>query len=237
MSITDKNIGINQRVPFPVLDQGLSRFLLTGTIEREALTRHMLEFTNGPNRAAKAASIAGTILTRPEPILKVLANNLSAETYNRLPESERKALVLALLAYSYPIAYSFLVTLAVGFKAQSMINRTFINQKMSAIYGGNRVCALAVDALIPMLIELGAIQRVKHGIYGQSPQKLIQTSIIVEAYIYTDIFLSGSRTILVSDTVSRPWYQFFVVNYSNLTHNKLLKFTDAPIGGGYLGIK
>lgn len=237
MSITDKNIGINQRVPFPVLDQGLSRFLLTASVEREALTRHMLEYTRGPNRAAKAASIAGTILTRPESLLKVLTNNLSSETYNRLPESERKALILSLLAYSYPIAYSFLVTLAVGFKAQSMISRTFINQKMSAIYGGNRVCALAVDALIPMLIELGAIRRVKMGIYEQSPPKVILTAIIAEAYIYTDIFLSGSRTILVSDTISRPWYQYFVVNYSNLTLTKLLKFTDAPIGGGYLGIK
>lgn len=237
MSITGKYIGINQRVPFNVLDQGLSNYLRTGEVNRVELKANMKQYTKGENRASKASAYAYHILTRPESILKFIKANISSDTYNRLPDSERKVLVLTLLAITYPIIYDFLIAMASGFKVQSTINKKFINQKMSALYGSNRAFDIAIDAIIPMLIELGAIQRMRISIYGQLPQLTLCTPIVSEAYIYTDIKLSGSKTILVLDTLSRPWYQFFVVNYSKLTHNQLLKFTDAPIGGGYLGIK
>jgi hypothetical protein len=231
-----KYIGINQRVPFKVLDQGIHRFLQSGLVDREELKEYLREFTKGENRVSKAATYAKAILTKPTAALKAIKQNLVAETYLRLSEKERKALALSFLALTYPIAYDLLVALATGFKVQNQINKTFINQKMSAIYGSNRTLDIALDALLPMLIELGTIQRAKKSIYELAPHSTLQAAILTEVFIYTDIKLSRSKSILFQELTTRPWYEYYSVEYKKEIHNKLLAFSEARIGGGYISI-
>ncbi|MCW3070481.1 MAG: hypothetical protein JWO44_371 [Bacteroidetes bacterium] len=231
-----KYIGINQRVPFKVLDQGILSYLQTDVVNREELKEYLREFTKGENRVSKAANYANAILTKPTTALKTIKQNLNADTYLRLSEKERKALVLSLVALTYPIAYDLLVALATGFKVQSQINKKFISQKMSAIYGSNRTLDIALDALLPMLIELGAIQRAKMSIYELAPHSVLQASILTELFIYTDIRLSGSKSILLQELTTRPWYEYYSVEYKKEIHNKLLTFSEARIGGGYISI-
>jgi hypothetical protein len=95
---------------------------------------------------------------------------------------------------------------------------------------------LVIHALMIMLIDLKTIQRTKRSIYELSPNHLITTPTITEAYIYTDIFLSGSKSTLVEDLQTGPWYSYYSVDYHPAGHNRLLKFSEGRIGCGYISI-
>lgn len=231
-----KFIGINQRVPFKVLDDGLLRLLQTGKVDGKALLEDLFEHTGGQNRALKASKYAITILNRPEQILKALKTQISAESYQKISIEERKALITALLACAFPFAYDLMVVFAAGFKVQKQINRAYVTQKMGALYGSNRTLEIALDALLPMLIDLNIIQREKAGIYIIGKPVEVHTSIIVEACIYADIKCSGSKSILVQDLGSRPWFLYFPVRWDKQMQAHLIHYVEAQIGGGYLTI-
>jgi hypothetical protein len=232
---TGKTVGINQRVPFDVLDRGIIRLLRTGIVEHKDIKQDLSEYTKGKVRLSKATGYAFAILTRPLPLLKAISL-MSEEKYLQIPLEERKVLIISLFAATYPVAYELLVALAKGFKTQTQINRHFMQSKLGAIYGSNRTLDIAIDALIPMLIELGTIQRSKVSLYEIAPSHLILTPLITESYIYTDIFLSGSKSILVEDLQTRPWYSYYPVEYVPTIHKRLLKFSEGRIGGGYISI-
>jgi hypothetical protein len=231
-----KYIGINQRVPFHVLDMGLMQYLQFGDVNREDLKQHMREFTKGENRVSKAATYAYAILTKPDILLSSYKRHIPYETYIRLNDGERKTLILCLFASTYPIAYDLLVSIASAFKVQSQVNKKFINQRLGTIYGSNRTLDIAIDALMPMSIELEMIKRAKLSIYEIRPPFSLNLPITSEAFIYTDIKLSGSKSIVIDDIHTRSWYMFRNVSYNQLLHNKILKFSEGRIGGGYISI-
>jgi len=65
---------------------------------------------------------------------------------------------------------------------------------------------------------------------------LVKNPFIAELIIYTDIKLSGSKTILLDDLQFRPWYMYYepILNMNKLT---ILKHSESRIGGGYVGVK
>ena len=232
-----KYIGIDQWVPFAVLDAGMSGFLEKGFVDKDEIRKHLREFTQGENRASKAARVAVNILSRPEEILNICKKELTNAAYLRLLESERKALLTSLLACTYPIFYDLLIAMAIAFKVQPQINKQFINQKMSKLYGSNRSFDIALDSLIIMIVELDIVKRVKRSLYSQSEIKTLHTPCICEAYIYADIKMSGSKTVLLEDIDTRPWFIYNKVEYKAQKHTHLLKFSEGRIGGGYIGIR
>jgi len=236
MKGTGKYIGINQRVPFDVLDTGLYRFLLDQAIDKESIIAHMREFTKGENRALKAVQYVVQILSRQEKYILELNKSIGAEAYLKLPVTDRKAIILSLVALTYPITYDLLIALASGFKVQPQINRQFINQKMAGLYGSNRTLAVALDALVPMIIELGTVERVKISLYSLSEKSVITHPAIRELIIFTDIKLSGSKSILVDDIQYRPWYMFFEISLGKQLKFSLIKHVESRIGQGYLTI-
>lgn len=233
---TNKYIGINQRVPFDVLDAALYRSLRDNTVEKEPIITHMREFTKGENRLLKAAGYAAQILSKHKKLMTHLGKNFTAETYVKLPESDRKAICLCLSSLTYPVIYDLLITLATGFKVQPKLNRQFINLKMAAIYGSNRSIYNALDAIIPMIIEFETIERIKTSLYSMSPKSVISHQIIKELVVFTDIKLSGSKSILVDDLQYRPWYMFFDITFNEQKKFTLFKFSESRIGQGYLKI-
>lgn len=236
MTTKGKYIGINQRVPFGVLDAAISHFLETGTINKADILAHVKEFTKGENRASKATNYAYQVLNPETKILNELRKRIDQATYLSTRISDRKALVLCLISLTYPIAYVLLVSLAAGFKVQSQINKTFINQKIAAIYGSNRTMDIALDALLPMIIELAIIKRDQIGLYSKADKAIINYSFIQELITYTDIKLSGSKSILLEDVSHRPWYMYFEVKSVKEQKQTLLKYSEGVVGGGYLTI-
>ncbi len=230
-----KYIGINQRIPIRVLNDGIIRLLQSGEVLLEDFKQDMREYSSGENRIHKASKYAMQILSSPI-VIKTIQSKFNPESYNLISESDRKALILCLLALTYPITYDMLISLSSVFKVQKQVNRSIINSKMSSLFGSNRTLDIAIDALIPMIIELSTIKRAKVSIYEVETKKVIKNPFISEFYIYTDIMLSGSKTILLDDLKFRPWFVFFepVLNLNKMT---ILKHSEGRVGGGYIGVK
>lgn len=234
---TRKYIGINQRVPFAVLDRGLVRYLQEGSVNRSMLRHDLHEFIQGENRLSKAVTYAYQILTKPIILLVALRRAFSAELYTQLPEHERQAFCLCLLACTYPIAYDVAVAFAVGFKVQTRISRQYVAQRIGAQYGSTRTIDIALDALMPMLIELGLTERAEVSIYKAQTNQLISNSFISEAYVFADLKASNLKSLLANEITSRPWYLFFCPSIAFVRPSTLLKHTEAYIGGGYVSVR
>lgn len=238
MNNKGKFIGLNQRIPFSVLDAGVSSFINNGLIIREQILQDMLEVTQGTNRASKATAYISQILNRQQHLLKQFSTVLKDTPYFSLKVEDRKALCLCMICLTYPITYDLLIALAQGFKVQDQINKRFISEKIMSIYGSNRTVDIAIDALIPMIIELNTIKRDKVSIYSLSVKQPITSKFIAELIIFTDIKLSGSKSILADDLNFRSWYLYFDLPETiggSFTH--LISKKDSAVGQGYLTIK
>lgn len=237
MSSKGKYIGINQRIPFEVLDAAIHHYLETSVIEKAQVFLRMQEFTAGANRAEKAATYVVQILSRQQQLLELLKKSTTGDTYRAMRIEDRKALCLCLNSLTYPITYDLLVALSQGFKVQSQINKRFISEKVMSIYGSNRTVDIAIDALLPMVIELQAIKRDKVSIYSTASKLIITSRFVSELIIYTDIKLSGSKSMLVDDLNHKPWFSYFELsNASQGKFNILLSKKDGAVGKGYLTI-
>lgn len=236
MNNTGKYIGINQKIQFDVLDAGIYRYLQNKHVNKDDFTHHVREFIKGENRVRKTAGYAMQIFKKQEKLLKLLQKNLDAPSYSLIPEHERKALILCLLALTYPITYNLLNTLGAIFKVQDTINRGTITQKMALHYGSNRSLFIAMDSLIQMFMEFNRIKRVKLGLYASQPTSTINNVFITELIIYTDIKLSESKTILCDDIKHRSIYWHFDLTFNKNQIYSLIKYKDSSIGRDYITI-
>ncbi len=234
-----KYIGLNQRIPFLVMDDAIFFYLNNGIIDKEYILQRMLEHTSGLNRAKKATTYVAQILKRQEVLLLQLKKNLKSILYSDLKVDDRKAICLCLISLTYPITYDLLVALSQGFKVQSQINKKFISEKVMSIYGSNRTVDIAIDALLPMIIELNTIKRDKVSIYSVGSKLVISHKFISDLIIYTDIKLSGTKSILISDLSFKPWYSYFELNGSVAApslSDGIISKKDSSVGSGYLTI-
>ena len=237
MNSKEKYIGLNQRIPFEVLDSAIHFYLENGVIDKSYIFQRMQEFTTGTNRAEKATTYVAQILNRQLSLLNSLKKSIKDIPYNSLRNDDRKALCLCLISITYPITYDLLIALAQGFKVQNQINKKFINEKVKSIYGSNRTVYVAIDALMPMIIELNTIKRDKVSIYSLATKLAVSNRFVSELIIYTDIKLSGSKSILVDDLGFKPWYSYFDLSgnpMDNFIH--LITKKDSAVGKGYLTI-
>jgi hypothetical protein len=237
MNNKGKYIGLNQRIPFGVLDSAIHDYLENSVVDKNYIFQRMQEFTSGANRAKKGTTYVFQILSRQKLLLEQFEKSILNTPYSSLRVDDRKALCLCLICLTYPITYDLLIALSQGFKVQSQINKKFISEKVKSIYGSNRTVDIAIDALLPMIIELNTIKRDKLSIYSKASKSAIKNSFVSELIIYTDIKLSGSKSILVDELTYRPWYAYFeMIELSNTKSNQLLKRKDSAVGEGYLTI-
>jgi len=235
MSSKGKYIGLNQRIPFDVLDSAIHYYLDKGVIEKDFILQRIQEFTSGANRANKAATYVVQILTRQKQILDQLKKALTGTHYGALRMDDRKALCLCLISLTYPITYDLLNALSQGLKVQSQINKKFISEKVMSIYGSNRAVDIAMDALLPMIIELNTIKRDKLGIYSMATNLKITNMFVAELVVCTDIKLSGSKSLLISELSYKPWYAFFVLSSAiPANFRMLLSKKEGAAGNVYL---
>ncbi len=237
MSSKGKYIGLNQRIPFDVLDSAIHYYLEKGVVDKDFIFQHMQEFTSGANRANKATTYVVQILTRQMQFLEQLKKAITNHQYSALRIEDRKALCLCLISLTYPITYDLLNALSQGFKVQSQINKMFISEKVMSIYGSNRTVDIAIDALLPMIIELNTIKRNKVSIYSAGTKLSITNKFVAELIVYTDIKLSGSKSVLIDELSYKPWYSYFEFSSSIVDKfNLLLSKKDSAVGKGYLTI-
>ncbi|WP_091209308.1 hypothetical protein [Mucilaginibacter gossypiicola] len=237
MNNQGKYIGLNQRIPFEVLDAAINLYIDSSVIDKGYVLQRMQDFTTGYNRANKAAKYVVQILRRQATLLGQLKKAGKNTPYNALTVDDRKALCLCLISLTYPITYDLLVALSQGLKVQPQINKKFISEKVMSIYGSNRTVDVAIDALLPMIIELNTIKRDKVSIYSLSAKLISRSKFVSELIIYTDIKLSNSKSILTDDLNFKPWFSFFDLSpINNDNYLWLITKKDSAVGKGYLTI-
>lgn len=238
MSSKGKYIGLNQRIPFEVLDAAIHFYIANGVVDKAYVMQRMQEVTSGINRANKATNYVVQILGRQVQLLDQLKKLIKDTPYNSLRIEDRKALCLCIICLTYPITYDLLIALAQGFKVQNQINKKFISEKVKSIYGSNRTVDVAIDALLPMIIELNTIKRDKISIYSLATKLITANKFVSELIIFTDIKLSGSKSILFDDLSFKPWYSYFDISgLSPDNFNQLISKKDSAVGKGYLTIE
>lgn len=234
--IAGKYVGINQRVPFAILDAALYSSLKEGNVQREDVRNHLKEFFKGENRIGKASGYLSQMFKKNKEHITRLSGQIKASDYIKLPEGDRNAFLLCIVALTYPITYDLLLALASGFKVQSVLSSRYFTHKMTALYGSNRSVYNAVEAIIPMLTEIRVISRKKTGLYSIGERLAVAHPFISEFVVCTDIKLSGSKSILLDDIKHRSWYMYFEINFSRQANYRLLKFAESRLGQGYLTI-
>ena len=237
MNSKGKYIGLNQRIPFDVLDAAIHFYVTNGVVDKKYIFERVQEFTNGVNRANKATNYIAQILNRQVHLLGILKKVLKNVPYNSLRTDDRKAICLCFISLTYPITYDLLIALSQGFKVQTQLNKKFISEKVKSIYGSNRTVDIAIDALLPMIIELNTIKRDKVSIYSLAFKLVITHKFVFELIIYTDIKLSGSKSILIDELSFKPWYSYFdTIELSTDEFSLLISKKDSAVGKGYLTI-
>jgi hypothetical protein len=107
-----------------------------------------------------------------------------------------------------------------------------------SIYGSNRTVDIAIDALLPMIIEFNTIKRVKISLYSLGNKLAVSNKFVQELIVYTDIKLSGSKSILIDDLKHKPWYSYFDMSALALpSFNLLISKKDSAVGKGYLTLQ
>lgn len=237
MSNKGKYIGVESRVQYEVLEAALYDYLSNGSLDKEKCLSHIKQFTKGENRAGKILKHISVLLAKNESIISKFSKKLDAGAFAQLSTTDRKSLILCLFCNSFPISYDILIGFAQAFKVQSIVSKEVIINKIGSSYGSNRSMHIGVTEILPFLIECGAIERVKLGIYSSALKHTISNKVISELIIYTDINLSSTKSILIDEISYKPWYSFFDLSNINLdTLSIFIKKKDSAVGKGYLTI-
>ena len=237
MSSKGKYIGVESRVQYEVLEAAIYDYLSNGKLDKEKCLSHIKQFTKGENRAGKILKHISVLIAKNESIISKFSKQLDASAFAQLSSGERKALLLCLFCNSFPITYDIFIGFAQAFKVQSIVSKEVIIHKIGSAYGSNRAMHIAVTEILPFLIECGTIERVKVGIYSTGSKLSISNKVISELIVFTDIKLSGSKSMLIDELGYKPWYSYFELsNISPASFNILLAKKDSAVGKGYLTI-
>jgi len=223
--MADKHgIGISQAIPMDMMVECIRNLLKNGTISRDNFAESLAQYPRGANRLKKMRQNAQKILFGTANDISALISLLSSENSTVLGLHEIKLIAIALCALTYPAFYQLLVMIARQFKVQTVVSRAFINQKMADLYGGNRTLAIGVDAIIPMLVESGLIQRRTTGLYekGVDDSRVIGKS-VCEYWVRVDLLLSGNKAFSADELIHHPWSDYCPGIEHVLVNPKLLK--------------
>jgi hypothetical protein len=173
-----KFIGINQRIPFLLLENALLyAFRNNSNLNDQEVVRDISEHFEGKNSGAKRLVVIRRIITGT-PFAQQVLTDFTEQTYLQLQNSERKTLVFLLLIAAYPITFDLLAAMVKTLRVQQIVTTSYIHTQLTAKYGSNRPLFVAVGAVIPMLIEIGVFSRQKIACYTKNEPLLIYNSIL-----------------------------------------------------------
>ncbi|MFZ4616658.1 MAG: hypothetical protein ACOYM2_10760 [Rectinemataceae bacterium] len=230
-------IGINQNIPLKLLDKHLRLFLQTGTVDRTSLKEDMALVYEGKNRADKGSLFAWRILTHDRVSLDYIKKAIGNEKYAKLKSTDRSALILALLADAYPIFYDTLGILSKVYRVQELVSRAYVAQKIGDLYGSNRTLDIALDAIFPMLIDLGVISREKKGVYKAVAGVELVDERVAELFVASGIRLSGGKHISLDDFEYRDWHFFFKPSMPPYKSQSIISVTATGGRQGYVEMR
>lgn len=231
-----KYIGISNRIPLVVLEYAVSEYIKTNKVDSLAYFKYIQEFTKGENRAKKTLGHLVAIINKNANLINQLTKHINSD-FLSLSDNDRKAVLICLYSLTFPISYDIINAFSVGFKVQEIISKRVVLEKMGALYGSNRSMHIGVDETIPLFLNCEIITRLKIGIYAKGKSLNISNNFVSELIIYSNIKLSGSKSILVDELAVKPWFSYFEISTSAIDKlNVLVSKKDSAIGKGYLTV-
>lgn len=235
MSEKKKYFGIGQPIHYDTLNEVFLSYFSNKMLSREKIVELLKVYLHGENSINKAYNHVNRIITKNAILLEILKNKFTQNEFATLSPHENKCLIYCLVTLTFPVSYDLTNILARGFKAESKLNREYIDRKLTSIYGTNRSIYNAINALLPMYKEFDLIKKEKT-LFVSCSQNEINNKIVNEFLIYTDIKLSGSKSILLDDLEYRSFYYFFKPSYKNFSQLDLIKTSESRIGQKYISI-
>ena len=171
-------------------------------------------------------------MTRPP--FPSYGNPLGAYGTTSFKKADRAALILAIVAVAYPIFADILGILAKVYRVQELVSRGYVTQKVGDLYGSNKTLEIALDAVFPMLIDLGVITREKVGVYRAVSGIEIADEKVAELFVASGIRLSGGKHISLDDFEYRDWHFFFKPKMPPYKGQSILTVTAAGSRQGYV---
>ena len=166
-------IGINQRIPIPLLEMAL-----LSTLEGQGTPEYFTELASteyqGENRIRKSTYVMGR-LTNRNPMMPFLQENKDAVISALRSKNDRPIILAAVINSAYSFGYDLTAILGKYLHVQPQVTTALLASKMSEKYGSDRSLPNAMNCVIPMLIEAGFIHRpcpgffeaIRHSGYSQ----------------------------------------------------------------------
>lgn len=195
--MSNKAIGINQRIPLQILELAL-RSYLNGNYDEEYIIEQLQLDFDGENRIRKALDITNKII-RNNPIITQVEDEKERILSALKRENDRNLILTALACTAFPFYYEVLKEFARFLKVQEVVNTDLIKKTMASRYGSNRSMENGLYCVIPMLIEAEIIERPKQGIYSKTPaMEYSPTSIRVFEAAINNVGLSSDISLIES---------------------------------------
>lgn len=225
MAENKKKIGIEQYIPFELINTTIIEYLNTKEINKAELFQRMLEYNKGENRAKKAANSIYSLLTKTSVISEALFKNINSDSYNRLSKEEKNVITMSLVCIRFPFIFDTLAAFGKLFNIQDLVNRNYITKTISAIYGSNRTLDIALDAVLRMIVDSGFINRVKPGLFAKGSCSQL-SDYTKEIWLATFIELNGEKAINRCDLKYEP--ALFYLNNADIDwdNSKILEIFD-----------
>lgn len=163
MTVKDKPLGIQQRIPLDILNIALQDELKDGINEVRIKELLQTEY-QGSNRVNKTLvqiktiiankSIMDFIKVHKEKVLNALNSN-----------TDKNLILIALICARYPFCYDVIVIMSKQFRLQDTINTPLLMRLVGDKYGSNKSCENSVYSTIPQFIEAGLFFRPTNGVY------------------------------------------------------------------------
>lgn len=198
-------IGINQRIPIPLLEMAL-----IAALQGKATPDYYLELAGteykGENRKKKAVTVMNRLTLR-NPLMPVLQENAAVIEAALRSKKDRPIILAAIVNAAYSFGYDLTAILGKYLHVQKEVTTALLASKLAEKYGSNRSLPNAMNCIIPMLIEAGLFTRPRPGFFqvikhsGFSP--------LAESLYRRSFFLHNPMLPEDSDVNSCSYFEFF----------------------------
>ena len=197
-------IGINQRIPMPILEMAL-----IAALQDQATNDYLKELLSteyqGENRIRLGAGVLHK-MTCGNPLLPMMKENKDAVMASLRSSKDRPILLAAVINAAYSIGYDVTAILGKYFHVQTEVSTALLTSKLAEKYGSNRSMPNGRDCVVPMLIEAGLFKRSRIGFY----EAIRHTgfSALAEDLYKRSFFLHNSMVPEDSDVSTNPYFEF-----------------------------
>lgn len=225
-------VGINQRLPFALVESAFLGIAETGKLNKEQILEEARTYFSGENRQNKTLQLIRRIANE---MFRLETHGFSFfQEFISSSAMKRKTLFIIACSLTYPIFYDTLCILGSAFGIQQEISTGSIMKKLSIKYGSNKAVENGLSAIIPMLMECGLITRKTLSIYSSGTPFIVEDPFHMELLLYTDIICSNLTSLVKEDIAFRPYLRFFTFDIKKVSFNKLISVEESRSGGGYV---